>query len=215
MPDYRLEQALADGADRAGGARVVGIDEAGRGPWAGPVVAAALWLDPARLPGGLLGALDDSKKLTRARRETLFEAMTTRAGLGLEFALGQASVEEIDRLNILQASLLAMTRAAVGLGFRPDAALVDGNRAPDLPCRTQTVVGGDGRSLSIAAASIVAKVTRDHMMGALAERHPGYGWERNAGYGTPEHRAAIARLGVSPEHRRSFRPVREALTISS
>ncbi|MEE8534602.1 MAG: ribonuclease HII, partial [Kiloniellales bacterium] len=132
MPDYRLEQALAEGADRAGGARVVGLDEAGRGPWAGPVVAAAVWLDPAQLPGGLLDALDDSKKLTRARRETLFAAMTARAGTGLEFAIGQAGVEEIDRLNILQASLLAMTRAAAGLGFRPDAALVDGNRAPDL-----------------------------------------------------------------------------------
>ncbi len=214
MPDYRLEQALAEGADRAGGARVVGLDEAGRGPWAGPVVAAAVWLDPARLPGGLLGALDDSKKLTRARRETLFEAMTARAGLGLEFALGQASVEEIDRLNILQASLLAMTRAAVGLGFRPEAALVDGNRAPDLPCPARTVVKGDSRSLSIAAASIAAKVVRDRHMAELARCHPGFGWERNQGYGTAEHRAALDRLGVTPEHRRSFRPVREALCVS-
>jgi ribonuclease HII len=195
MPDFELERALGDGRD--GGLRVVGLDEVGRGPWAGPVVAAAAWLEPARLPSTFLDALDDSKKLSHARRESLFEAMTASASKGLAFALGEASVAEIDRLNILQASLLAMTRAVAALGFRPDAALVDGNRAPDLPCPARTVVGGDGRSLSIAAASIIAKVTRDRGMRVLAERHPGYGWERNAGYGTAEHR-----------------PVREALTIT-
>jgi ribonuclease HII len=131
--------------------------------------------------------------------------------------LGDAGVAEIDEANILQASLRAMTRAAenlaAGCGRRPDAALVDGNRLPELTCPAETVVGGDGLSLSIAAASILAKVTRDRHMEALALAHPGYGWERNRGYGTAEHRAALARLGVTPEHRRSFRPIREALNL--
>ncbi len=217
MPDFALETAYGAASGSAGGRRVVGIDEAGRGPWAGPVLAAAVWLDPAGLPPELSQNLDDSKKLTAGKREDLYAAMCALADRGdgaLSMAVGEATVAEIDRLNILQATLLAMSRAAAGLGFQPDLALVDGNRAPALRCRVETVVGGDAKSLSIAAASVVAKVTRDRAMRRLAETHPGYGWERNAGYGTAEHRAALLSLGVTPHHRRSFRPVREALNAS-
>lgn len=210
MPDFALE--TAHGA--ASGRVVVGLDEVGRGPWAGPVTAAAVWLNPARLAPGFRAGLDDSKALARARREEIFEEMRALAAdpdppLGL--ALGEASVAEIDRLNILQASLLAMARAVAALGLAPHAALVDGNRAPELDCPVTTVVGGDRKCLTIAAASIAAKVTRDRLMARLAEAHPGYGWETNAGYGTAAHRAGLARLGVTPHHRRSFRPIREAL----
>lgn len=182
---------------------IAGIDEAGRGPWAGPVVAAAVILDQAALPAALAGGLDDSKKLSAARRDELFALLPGFARIGV----GRAEVDEIDRLNILQATFLAMTRAAAALDVPPDLALVDGNRPPALACAVRCVVGGDGRSLSIAAASVVAKVTRDRVMTELARRHPGYGWERNAGYGTAEHQAALARLGPTPAHRRSFRPV--------
>ena len=217
MPDFALETAYATAGESSGTCRVVGIDEAGRGPWAGPVLAAAVWLDPACLPPELSRNLDDSKKLTAGKRQELYEAMCAlvdRGGDALSMAVGKASVAEIDRLNILQATLLAMSRAVAGLAFQPDLALVDGNRAPALRCRVETVVGGDAKSLSIAAASVVAKVTRDRAMRRLAETHPGYGWERNAGYGTAEHRAALIGLGVTPHHRRSFRPVREALNAS-
>ncbi|QNT69947.1 ribonuclease HII [Defluviicoccus vanus] len=197
MPDLSRELA-------AGGI-VAGVDEVGRGPWAGPVLAAAVVLDIAHLPAGLAAAIDDSKMLSRVRRERIFAALPAFACIGV----GQASVEEIDRLNILQAALLAMQRAVAALTICPDLVLVDGNRAPVLPCPAQPVVGGDALCLSIAAASIVAKVTRDRLMADLAVRYPGYGWERNAGYGTAEHRAVLARLGPTPEHRRSFRPVRE------
>jgi ribonuclease HII len=195
MPDFTLEVE--------GGGVVAGIDEGGRGPLAGPVVAAAVVLDRAALPHGIAGRLDDSKKLTRRVREALAAAIRPFAEIGI----GVASVEEIDSLNILGATMAAMRRAAEALPRSPDLALVDGNRAPDLACSVRTVVGGDGRSLSIAAASIVAKTTRDAMMAELAALHPGYGWERNAGYGTAEHRHAIATLGVTPHHRRSFAPV--------
>ncbi len=195
---------------------MIGLDEAGRGPWAGPVVAAAAWLDPERCPAELRRGLDDSKRLSPARRAALLELLEHSAARGAAaLGLGAAGVAEIDDVNILQATLRAMTRAAADLtarsGRAPEAALVDGNRLPELPCPAEAVVGGDGLSLSIAAASILAKVTRDRRMAVLAEAHPGYGWERNQGYGTAEHRAALARLGVTPEHRRSFRPVREAL----
>ena len=210
VPDYSLETRL--GADR--GRFVIGIDEAGRGPWAGPVVAAAVWLAPEALPVGLLERIDDSKRLTRQAREVLCRALQAAGPAAVRIGIGEAGVIEIDRLNILQASLLAMSRAVAELRCAPDAALIDGNTAPRLPCPTETVVKGDGRCLSIAAASIVAKVTRDQHMSGLAARHPGYGWERNQGYGTAEHRAALTRLGVTPEHRRSFRPVREMLDIS-
>jgi len=191
MPDLILETEL--------GGRVAGVDEAGRGPWAGPVVAAAAVIDPARVPQALLDRLDDSKKLSRKTREELFAALD---GL-IDYGVGIAGPAEIDRINILQATFVAMQRAIEALPAPPDAALIDGNRAPDLPCPAQTVVKGDGRCLSIAAASIVAKVTRDRMMAALAERHPGYGWERNAGYGT----AALEKLGVTKQHRHSFAPI--------
>ncbi|MEK7819815.1 MAG: ribonuclease HII [Pseudomonadota bacterium] len=199
MPDFSLE----DSARAEGFAMIAGIDEAGRGPWAGPVVAAAVILDQAALPAALAEGLDDSKKLSAARREALFALLPEFARIGV----GRAEVDEIDRLNILQATFLAMTRAAAALSSVPDLALVDGNRPPALACAVRCVVGGDGRSLSIAAASVVAKVTRDRVMTELALRHPGYGWERNAGYGTAEHQAALARLGPTPAHRRSFRPV--------
>lgn len=210
MPDFALE--LLNGAGR--GRVVVGIDEAGRGPWAGPVTAAAVWLDAERLAAGFRSGLDDSKKLPRPTREAIFEEMLALASAAdppVVLALGEAGVEEIDRLNILQASLLAMARAVAALAVRPDMALVDGCQAPRLGCRVTTIVGGDARCLTIAAASIAAKVTRDRLMARLAETHPGYGWDTNAGYGTAAHRSALARLGVTPHHRRSFRPIREAL----
>ena len=210
MPDYSLESGL--GANR--GSLVVGVDEAGRGPWAGPVMAAAVWLDPAALPRDLIDRLDDSKRLSAAVRTRLCTALLEAAPGAARVGIGRAEVGEIDRLNILQASLLAMRRAVAGLDLAPDAALVDGNRAPGLSCPVTTVIKGDGRSLSIAAASIVAKVSRDRRMAELDRRYPGYGWSRNQGYGTAEHRAAIARLGVTPEHRRTFRPVREALDLN-
>lgn len=195
MPTLELETALR--------CRVAGIDEAGRGPWAGPVVAAAAILEPERLPPALAARLDDSKKLKRPVREELLPALEDCADIGV----GIADIAEIDRLNILQATMLAMQRAVASLARPPEYALIDGNRAPDLPVPAQTVVKGDSRCLSIAAASIVAKVTRDRIMNTLAEAHPGYGWERNAGYGTAEHRAALERLGVTPHHRRSFAPI--------
>nr|WP_205944882.1 ribonuclease HII [Pelagibius litoralis] len=192
--------------------RVIGLDEAGRGPWAGPVVAAAVWLDAKRLPAGLRDGLDDSKKLTAKARERLFAALQALPPEQAAIGLGECSVEEIDAMNILQASLLAMQRAAAALSISADAALVDGRQTPVLACPARAVVKGDSRSLSIAAASVIAKVSRDRGMAALALRHPGYGWERNQGYGTAEHRAGIARLGITAAHRRSFRPVRDALT---
>jgi ribonuclease HII len=199
-PHLRLEQAL--------GGLVAGLDEVGRGPLAGPVVAAAVIL-PMRLPPGLAALLDDSKKLSAARREAAYAALrASDAAIGV----GAASVAEILRLNILQASLLAMRRAAARLHPPPDAALVDGNRDPGLPCPTRCVVKGDSTSLSIAAASIVAKVIRDRAMARLDRRHPGYGWADNAGYGSPAHLAALHRLGVTVHHRAGFGTVRRLLT---
>lgn len=199
MPDFLLEKAA--------GGLVAGIDEAGRGPWAGPVVAAAAILDPERLPTDLANRLNDSKKLSRPVRETLFNALQQHALLGV----GMASVAEIDANNILAATMLAMRRAVEALPANPDIALVDGNRAPDLPCSVQTVIRGDGLSLSIAAASIIAKVTRDRIMTDLAKKHPGYGWERNAGYGTKVHKDGLDRCGVTIHHRRSFKPIASRL----
>ena len=198
-PDLSLE--------RAAGGRVAGIDEAGRGPWAGPVVAAALVFEAGGPPPALRAMITDSKLLSAEQRATLQPAILAVA----DAAVGIACVAEIDSMNILQATLLAMRRAVARLVDAPDLALVDGNRAPRLPCPVRTVVGGDRKSLSIAAASIVAKVTRDRLMARLAADYPGYGWERNAGYGTAEHQAALARLGPCAHHRRSFRPIRELL----
>ncbi len=199
QPDLSLE--------RTAGGRVAGVDEAGRGPWAGPVVAAAVVLNAEDLPPQLRATITDSKLLTAERRAALQPAILACA----DAALGIASVAEIDSMNILQATLLAMRRAVARLAHAPDLALVDGNRAPQLPCPARTVVGGDSKSLSIAAASIVAKVTRDRLMARLAADYPDYGWERNAGYGTAKHQAALARLGPCVHHRRSFRPIRELL----
>ena len=194
-PDYSFEAQL--------GGRVAGVDEVGRGPLAGPVTAAAVVLDPAAIPQGL----NDSKKLTAKRRNALLEGLLESA----EVSLGWASVEEIDRLNIRNATFLAMRRALAGLA-PVDHALIDGNALPpDLPCPATTIIKGDGRSLSIAAASIVAKVRRDAEMMALSRQFPGYGWERNAGYPTAEHKQALQDLGVTPHHRRSFKPVHNIL----
>jgi ribonuclease HII len=202
VPDFALERSY-DGI-------VCGIDEAGRGPLAGPVVAAAVILDRRRLPRALRLGLDDSKKLSRAEREEYAALLRSAACI---IGVGAASVAEIDRRNILQATLIAMRRAVVRLGLAPSIALVDGNVAPHLPCPVETVIGGDGRSLSIAAASIIAKVTRDRLMRQLALRHPGYGWETNVGYPTSEHRAALGRLGPTRHHRRSFAPVQSAFAF--
>ena len=203
MPDFTLEEQA--------GVVVAGVDEAGRGPWAGPVVAGAVILERASLPAELIDGLDDSKKLKPARRRDLFARLPGHALIGI----GQASVAEIDESNILAATMVAMKRAVAGLGAVPGLALIDGNRAPDLACPCRCVVGGDGKSLSIAAASIAAKVTRDGIMAELAQSYPGYGWERNAGYGTKEHRDALKRLGVSVHHRRSFKPIINILGLDS
>lgn len=187
------------------GGPVVGIDEAGRGPWAGPVVAAAVILDPTRIPDGI----DDSKALEPEDREAIYARLIAVAEIGV----GIADVRRIDRDNILNATMWAMAQAVRKLQSKPRLALIDGNRAPDLRCQTRTVVGGDARCLSIAAASIVAKVTRDRLMVALGLELPNYGFERHKGYGTPEHQTAIGRHGVTPHHRRSFRPVQMALGL--
>ncbi|TMV51018.1 ribonuclease HII, partial [Thioclava sp. BHET1] len=193
IPDYSFEAA----AHARGHLRIAGVDEVGRGPLAGPVTAAAVILDPDDLPEGLR----DSKVLSAARRETLAQEILARA----EVSIAHASVEEIDRLNILRASHLAMERALAGL--RVDHALIDGNLIPrGLALSAEALVKGDARSLSISAASIVAKVARDRIMVDLAQQHPGYGWERNAGYPSKAHLAALQDLGVTPHHRRSFKP---------
>lgn len=188
----------------AGARHVAGVDEVGRGPLAGPVTAAAVILAPgADLPG-----LNDSKKLSAKRRESLAE----RIMQSCDWAVGHASVEEIDRLNILRASHLAMCRAVAGLRQRPCLALIDGNMVPrDLDLPAEAVVRGDARSVSIAAASVVAKLLRDRIMVDLAQQHPGYGWEVNAGYPTKAHRQALLDLGVTPHHRRSFAPIHKIL----
>jgi ribonuclease HII len=197
MPNFKLETAA--------GGRVAGVDEVGRGPLAGPVLAAAV-VFTKRVPTRLARMIDDSKKLTAEQRALAFQALL--ACPVAQIAVGAASVEEIARLNILHAALLAMRRAVGRLPALPDLALIDGNRPPALPCPTQCVVEGDTISLSIAAASIVAKVIRDRAMARLAVRFPGYGWEANAGYATIAHRAALLRLGPTPHHRRDFGTVR-------
>lgn len=196
----------------AGRPRVGGVDEAGRGPWAGPVTAACVVFAPdfaAREEHGQLAGLTDSKRLSPRRREA-FDALL-RACPDVAFGLGLASVEEIDRLNILRATHLAMRRAVEALPCPPDVLLVDGRPVPGLPVPSTALVGGDRRSLSIAAASVLAKVARDRIMTALEGEHPGYGFAAHKGYGTAAHHAALLRLGPCPHHRRSFRPVRECI----
>lgn len=197
-PDFSLESTAG---------RVAGVDEAGRGPLAGPVMAAAV-VFVAAPPAALAALLDDSKKLKAVQRDLAFVALREAARDGaLEFAIGAASAAEIGTLNILRATHLAMARAVARLAAPPDLALVDGNQPPRLPCPVRCIVGGDALSLSIAAASILAKVVRDRAMARLDPRWPGYGFARHAGYPTAAHRDALARLGPCPHHRRGFGPV--------
>ena len=199
-PDYSHETA----ARALGHARIAGVDEVGRGPLAGPVTAAAVILDPAAIPPGLA----DSKTLSAARRNALCEALLASA----EVSVAHASVAEIEEHNILRASHIAMVRALDGLSRAADFALIDGTMIPrGLTLPATALVRGDARSLSIAAASIVAKVCRDRVMVDLAQQHPHYGWERNAGYPTPEHKAGLKSHGVSPHHRRTFGPIHKML----
>lgn len=200
FPDLSFESA----ARAQGFAAICGVDEVGRGPLAGPVTAAAVILDPDRIPPGL----NDSKTLTEARRAALFPAIMATA----QVSIAHASVEEIDSFNILRASHLAMERAINGLSTNPDHALIDGNLIPKgLTIPATALVKGDARSLSIAAASIVAKVTRDRIMVDLAQQYPAYGWNVNAGYPTPAHLRALLDFGITPHHRRSFKPVHNIL----
>jgi ribonuclease HII len=198
-PSFRTERALA-GPDCAA---VAGVDEAGRGPWAGPVVAAAVIFAAGRAPKGLA----DSKLIAADERERLHDAIRKVALVGV----GIVEVDEIDSINILQATFRAMGQAVAALGITPEAVLVDGNLCPPLPCRGIPIVDGDQLCPSIAAASIIAKVTRDGLMRGLAQSFPGYRWENNKGYGTREHAEAIIRLGVTPHHRRSFAPIKLAI----
>ena len=201
MVDFSLEQKLLE-AHHAEYC-IAGVDEVGRGPWAGPVMVCAVILDPMHIPAGL----EDSKKLSAARRMTLAKQIEDYA----QVSIATASVEEIDQMNILAASMLAMQRALAGLA-KVDYALIDGNRLPDpLPCPARAIVKGDQKSASIAAASIIAKVTRDAYMCNLATQFPGYGWESNAGYGTKLHKIGLQELGVSPHHRCSFKPIHNML----
>ncbi len=206
FPDFQMEREAAPP-----GTRIAGVDEAGRGPLAGPVLAAAV-VFPGGVPAALAAVLDDSKRLTAAAREAAFAALRRAAATGIaEIALGAASAAEIGRLNILGATHLAMARAVGRLPHPPALVLVDGNRAPPLPCPVRCVVGGDGLSLSIAAASILAKVVRDRAMARLDARWPAYGFAAHAGYPTARHRAALRAHGPCPHHRRGFSPVDQAL----
>jgi ribonuclease HII len=199
-PDFEFERA----AFARGYTRVAGVDEVGRGPLAGPVTAAAVVLDPLQIPEGL----NDSKKLTKKARERLYEEIMQVA----DVSIAHASVEEIEELNILRASHLAMTRALDGLQHGADFALIDGNMVPrGLTLPNETIIKGDARSQSISAASIMAKICRDCVMLSLAQQHPGYGWETNMGYGSKRHMEALQNLGVTPHHRRLFKPVHKML----
>jgi ribonuclease HII len=198
LPTDRYERR----ARRRGAKIVAGVDEAGRGPLAGPVVTAAVVFQGRRRPEGL----DDSKRLSLAERERLYDEILAAGTVSIAIA----SRARIDRMNILRASLWAMSRAIAGLGCRPDHVLVDGNMLPpNLACSAETIIGGDGLSVSIAAASIVAKVTRDRLMANVGRAFPGYGFEQHMGYSTPGHFAALRERGPCPHHRQSFAPVRE------
>mgnify|MGYP000949182093 CR=1 FL=1 len=200
-PTFELEAA----EHQLGSRPIAGVDEAGRGPWAGPVVAAAVILDPDKIPANI----DDSKTLDEDSRAFLYRRIMKVAIVGV----GIADVDRIDRENILGATLWAMAEAVSQLGETPKLVLVDGDKTPRIPMSVRAIVKGDSKCLSIAAASIIAKVTRDRLMMDFARAYPGYGFERHKGYGTPEHQAAIAKLGVSALHRRSFRPVQLALGL--
>jgi ribonuclease HII len=200
MPNYIHESRLL----KTMAGPICGVDEVGRGPLAGPVVAAAVILDKKRIPRGL----NDSKQLSEEAREELFPRIMEMA---VAVGVGEASVGEIDLVNIRQATHLAMARAVRALSVAAGFALVDGNDPPALPCKCQTLIKGDTLSVSIAAASIIAKVTRDRMMVALHDVHPGYNWKSNKGYGTPDHLAGLKSCGVTPHHRRSFSPIHHIL----
>lgn len=206
MPDFAFENQLQG--------MVAGVDEAGRGPWAGPVVAGAVVFLNHEVDEFLLENLDDSKKITPKKREALYEKLFEAQAKGqILIGIGQASPKEIDEINILQATFEAMKRAVAGLGKIPDYAIIDGNQKPkDFPCKSMTLIKGDVRSCSVAAASIVAKVFRDRMMKDLAKQYPYYGFEKNAGYGTKAHIAGIKSHGIiDGVHRKSYRPIQEAL----
>ena len=207
MPDFAIEDEI--------GGLVVGVDEAGRGPWAGPVVAGAVIIKDRNLSDLLLKGLDDSKKLSAVKRDKLYEELFVAQSEGkLIVGIGEASAKEIDEHNILQATFLAMKRAVDKLGIVPDMAIVDGNQMPkNFPCKCRTVIKGDARSMSIAAASIAAKVYRDRLMCDLAKKYPYYGFEKNAGYGTALHQKGLAEHGICEEHRRSYKPIREKIRI--
>ncbi len=209
MPDFSFENQYRG--------FVAGIDEAGRGPWAGPVIAGAVVFLNKNCHPVLLSELNDSKKLSKKKREKLYNLLLDEAQNGhLLYGIGSADASEIDRLNILQATFLAMRRALEALPQKPDFALIDGNRAPaDFPAQVQTIIGGDGKSLSVAAASILAKVYRDRLMTKLALQYPYYGFEKNAGYGTKAHIEGLLKYGVCPEHRKTYRPVAEVLQQAS
>ena len=202
MPDFAIEEEV--------GGLVVGVDEAGRGPWAGPVVAGAVIIKDRNLSDILLKGLDDSKKLSAAKRDKLYEELFVAQSEGkMIIGIGEASAKEIDEHNILQATFLAMKRAVDKLGIVPDMAIVDGNQMPkNFPCQCRTIIKGDARSMSIAAASIAAKVYRDRLMCDLAKKYPYYGFEKNAGYGTALHQKGLAEYGICEEHRRSYKPIR-------
>jgi len=203
MPDFKFE-------DECRGI-VAGVDEAGRGPWVGPVVAGAVVFLKRDANPYLTEHLNDSKKLTVKRREELFELIENEAEKGnLCYSIGQASAQEIDEINILEASFLAMKRAIEKLKVKPDMVLIDGNRLPkNFCCKTKCVIKGDALSLSISAASVMAKVYRDRLMQDMALEYPGYGFEKNAGYGTKEHIEGLKKYGVTPEHRKSYKPIKE------
>lgn len=203
MPSFDLEKL----AWKGGFSSVAGVDEVGRGPWAGPVLACALIFNNSDDQNLLLSELDDSKKLSKIKRERLAQQLPSFAKIGI----GCASVEEIDAFNILRATLVAMGRAIDNLPERPDYILVDGNHLPKTNFEEQSVIRGDSRSYSIAAASIIAKVKRDKLMSELSLEFPGYGWETNAGYGTKMHQKALLRQGITKHHRKSFSPIRNML----
>jgi ribonuclease HII len=207
MPDMSLERLHAKRLDLSA-LRVCGVDEAGRGPWAGPVSAAAVILNPKRLPKGI----DDSKKLSESAREALFDEIIEVA---VASCVVMVDAAQIDALNILAATHLAMAQAVAGLGMAPSLALVDGNRAPILACHAVTIIKGDALSLSIGAASILAKVTRDRFMAQADIDYPGYGFAKHKGYGVPQHIAALDKLGPCPLHRLSFKPVAAAAALHS
>ena len=198
MPDFSIENEFSG--------IVAGVDEAGRGPLAGPVVASAVIIDREKIPHKLSLELNDSKKLTKKKREKLFQEITNEPSI--KYGIGLASVAEIDKINILQAALLAMTRAVENLSLKPDFAIIDGNKAPKLFCPCKTIIGGDAKSISIAAASIVAKVKRDEIMAEIAKEFKEYGFVKHAGYGTKMHIDAITKYGITPHHRKTFAPIK-------